>query len=222
MAALRAPAALMTAAALRPEDVPEGFLPADDQEVFRGMRPSDPDCARLLRMVDAASGRSSSADRDVPQSHVAYYRADPAATLVEHVLRLPSGEAAKRVDAARDAVAGCPVIDFGRSGDSGWDGHGFDQTGLERRRLSHPEGQDDAVAVRYSHPDGDQRYGLDVIFAREGSDLLVLAAPGEFAGDGERRLRLMEARVLRRLANARDREKVVLTPSPGETPTPRP
>lgn len=232
VAAPRAPAALMTAASLRREDVPKEFLPADDQEVFRGVRPSDPGCARLLRLVDGASGRSSSMDEDVPQSHVAYYRADPTTSLVEHVLRLPSGQAARRVEAARHAVADCPVMDFGRFGDTGWDGHGFDHAGMRRSRLSHPAALEDAVAVRYGHPDGGRRYGLDAIVARDDDDLLVLAASGEFGDDGERELRRMEARVMHRLTDAHDREKVVLTPAspsraPGgvervATPSPRP
>ncbi|RFU42479.1 hypothetical protein DZF91_06200 [Actinomadura logoneensis] len=226
----RAPAALVTAATLRREDVPKGFLPADDQEVFRGIRPSDPDCARLLRMVDGASGRSSAADPDVPQSHTAYYRAEPAATLVEHVLRLPRGEAAERMDEVRRAVAACPAIDLGPSG-GGWDGRRFDGRGLGRVRLTHPRRPHDVVAVRYTHPGGGRRYGLDAVFARTGRDFLALAALGEFGERGENRLRRMEALVLHRLADAHDSARVVLTPtrateasadSASPTPTPQP
>ncbi|MEV4253742.1 hypothetical protein AB0J52_11305 [Spirillospora sp. NPDC049652] len=230
VAEAKAPAALLTAATLRRGDVPRDFLPAEDQEVFQGLRPSDPDCARLLSMVDDASARSSSSDPDVPQSHVAYYRADPAATLVEHVLRLPRRKAAGRMDEVRRAVAACPVIDLGPSR-GGWNGRRFDGRGLRRTRLTHPARVRDVVAVRYSHPGGGRRYGLDAVFARAGRDFLALAALGEFGERGEERLRRAEARVLRRLADAHDQARVVLTPTrpddpstheDSRTPTPRP
>lgn len=221
VAALNAGSAVLASAAIRQADVPEGFLPAEDQQVFRGLRPSDPECARLLGMVDDASSASSKARRDVSQSHAAFYRADPAASLVEHVLRLPSGEAARRVDEARRAVANCPTLDMGVPGATGWNGNAFDQHGLTRARLNHPETLKDAVAVRYSHPDGGSRYGLDLIFARANGDLLILAAPGEFSEAGEKQLRATEARVLRKLADAHDRQ-VILTPGPSLSPSPRP
>ncbi|MFC4906546.1 hypothetical protein [Actinomadura gamaensis] len=212
-AALDASSARLSSAAIRLSDVPEGFMPAEDQEVFRGMRPSGPECARLLRMVDEASAKSSLARRDVPQTHAAFYRADPAVSVVEHVLRLRPGEAARRVEEARQATAGCPSLDFALPGDTGWDGRKFDKRGLSRTPLDHPDTLADAVAARYSHPDGGRRYGLDVMFARAKDDLVVFAAPGEFDGDGEKQIRSVLARVMSRAAAAPERE-VVLTPTP--------
>ncbi|MGI5168419.1 hypothetical protein ACQEU3_29130 [Spirillospora sp. CA-253888] len=185
-------AAAMAPALLSPREVPAGFYPADPQRAFRGIRPADPDCARLLRLADAVAVRGTSG---APHGQAAYFRAEPAATLVQHVYRLPKGRAAALLAEARAAVVHCPVITM----EIGDDREGR----LYRTRLRPPGGAGEVVAVRYTGK-GRRQAGLDVVVARVGGDLLTVAAPGEFARGGARTIEAAEERAVRKLRAARD------------------
>ncbi|MFC9974906.1 hypothetical protein ACFVH6_28790 [Spirillospora sp. NPDC127200] len=178
---------------LSPRELPAGFYPADPQRAFRGIRPADPDCAELLRLADAVAVRGT---RGAPHGHAAYFRAEPPATLVQHVYRLPKGRAAALLADARAAAAGCPVITM----EVGDDREGR----LYRARLRPPAGAGEAVAVRYAGR-GQRQAGLDVVVARVGDDLLTVAAPGEFARGGAQTIEAAEQRAVRKLRDARDR-----------------
>ena len=150
--------ALLTAAVLSKRDLPSDYLPAEDQEVFQGLVPGDPDCRRLLDLADLRGLR------DVPQVHSVFYRADPGATLAEHVLELPHKRMDGVLKAAKQAAAACPVmqIKIGK----GW-------LRLRRKALGGP-----GFGVRYNGWAGDRfqtRYDIAMIPA-EGR-LLVLTQP---------------------------------------------
>ncbi|MFI6516355.1 hypothetical protein ACIBF1_12420 [Spirillospora sp. NPDC050679] len=186
-------AAAMGPALLSPREVPAGFYPADPQRAFRGIRPADPDCARLLRLADAVAVRGT---RGAPHGHAAFFRAEPPATLVQHVYRLPKGRAAALLADARAAAAGCPVITM----EVGDDREGR----LYRARLRPPGGAGEAVAVRYAGK-GRRQAGLDVVVARVGDDLVTVAAPGEFARGGAETIEAAEQGAVRKLRAARDK-----------------
>ncbi|WP_067479829.1 hypothetical protein [Actinomadura hibisca] len=192
-----APAAAGTAAMgpalLSQREVPAGFLPAGPQRAFTGIRPADPDCARLLRLADNAGAREG---RDASHAQAAYYRTEPGATLVQHVYRLRKGRAAALVAEAREAVTGCPKIGLDVGDDR--------ETLLYRVPLRHARTAGETVAVRYTSR-GARQAGLDVVLTQLGDDLLTVAAPGEFGRGGAQGIELAEARAIRKLRDARDR-----------------
>lgn len=156
------PEASLTAAVLSQRDMPPGFLPAEDQQVFWGVRPSDPDCAGLLALADLRGLR------DMPQVHAAFYNTAPVATLVEHVVRLPAGQAARRVGDVRQAAAMCPAIRVGV---------GERRMDLVRTRMRRPFGVWDAYAVRYRSRPRERPVHFDVFVVRVRDYLLVVAHP---------------------------------------------
>ncbi|MBA8949713.1 hypothetical protein ACFQU9_27075 [Actinomadura namibiensis] len=197
-AARERPEAAMTAALPTAREVPKGWLPAERQRVLEGIRPTDPDCARLLRLADADGDRGPRGLRNAPQAHAVYYLPDPGATLAARVFRLPPGDAAARLAEARAAIAGCPRLGMEVGDDR--------EVRLRRVRPPRPGRLlPDQVGVRYLHGSGGRRAGLDVLVARAGDDLLVVAAPGAFGGGGARLIERAEARALRKLRAAHRR-----------------
>ncbi|WP_433326170.1 hypothetical protein [Spirillospora sp. CA-294931] len=180
--------AAMSPAVLSAREVPEGYLPAENQHVFAGLRPRDRDCVRLLELADLHGEDDLRGVRGAPQAHAAFYRVDPGASLVHHVFRLPAGRAHAHIAETRSAAASCPRISV-EIGDR--------DLRLDRVRLRSLRGVKDGFSVRYA--DGD--LGVDVVMARARDDLLVLAAPGESEGARETERLLGRAlSKLRRLA----------------------
>ncbi|WP_019633927.1 hypothetical protein [Actinomadura atramentaria] len=178
---------------LGPDDVPGGLLPAADQAPVSGMRSAGRDCARLLRIADALdSRRFVPRVPPAPSAAVAFYSAEPALTFVEHGFRLPPGEAARQVAAARSAAAGCPRVPLNLGGGR--------SARLRRDLLFVPRRVADAVAVRYWYGTRSRWVGVQILVARFGADLLVLTAPGDFSRGGDR---LVETVASRALAKAR-------------------
>ncbi|GAA2576132.1 hypothetical protein SMC26_12550 [Actinomadura fulvescens] len=164
-------AAGLSAAVLSGSEVPAGFLPAENQRVFEGMRPVDRDCARLLALADVETPRDIPGveDENVPQASAAFYRPGPAASLVEHVFRLPPGRAARHVAETRRAALRCPRIEIRLTqGD----------LRLPRVNSRKVRALRDALALRYAR----ERAGLDVVMAAVGNDLLVVAGAGTYGG----------------------------------------
>jgi hypothetical protein len=150
--------ARLTAAVLSVRDLPSDYLPAEDQEVFRRLVPGDPDCRRLLDLADLRGLR------DVPQVHSVFYRADPGATLAEHVLTLSRERTEAYVQEAREAATGCPVMKIPV---------GAGRLRLHRKQLGGP-----GFGVRYTGWAGKRfqaRYDIAMIPA--GGRLMVLAQP---------------------------------------------
>lgn len=174
------PEARMTAAVLSQQDMPAGYLPAEDQPVFGGLRPGDPDCRQLLALAEARGLR------DVPRAGAVFYRADPGASLAQHVVRLPPTGAARHIAESRQAARDCPKIKVEM---------GPQVMRLHRTALRAPAAQD-AFAVRYSGAGGAH---FDIAMARVGDDLLVLAHPGVVSGGGDRVTERVAARALRKL-----------------------
>lgn len=98
----------MAAAVLSGRDLPAGYLPAENQRVFEGLRPDDPDCARLLRLADVDQSKDLDGADDAPQAHAVFYRSEPVSSLAQHVFHLPPGMAAQHIDQARAAAGKCP------------------------------------------------------------------------------------------------------------------
>jgi predicted small lipoprotein YifL len=110
------PEASMAAAVLSGRDLPAGFLPAENQRVFEGLRPDDPDCARLLRLADVDESKDLGGGGDAPQAHAVFYRAQPVSSLAQHVFHLPPGLAAQHIEQARAAASKCPKMLVGAGG----------------------------------------------------------------------------------------------------------
>ncbi|MFC5752674.1 hypothetical protein [Actinomadura rugatobispora] len=176
---------LAGASLLAPADVQgEGFLPAERQDVFTGLRPHDPACARMLALADV---RRPDDTRGAPRGLAVFYRSQPPATMAEHLVRLPPGAAGRYITRVRAAVAGCPRIRMLV---------GPREAVLDRARARRPAGVRDAVAVTYA---GRGRGGIDLamFWARSRDDLLVVAAAGEaVAGPSMQRI---AARAVHRL-----------------------
>jgi hypothetical protein len=150
--------ARLTAAVLSTQDLPTDFLPADDQEVFRGVGPGDPSCRRLLDLVDLRGLR------DVPESHSVFYRINPGSTLAEHVVGLGASGSRDYLGDVRKAAASCPVMRIPSS-----------RLRLHRRRLPAPEG---ALGLRYTGwTDDNHVVTFDMVIAPVGDRLMVMAQP---------------------------------------------
>ncbi|KAB2345594.1 hypothetical protein [Actinomadura rudentiformis] len=162
------PAAVsMSGAVLSGAEMPPGFLAADNQRVFEGMEPVDPDCVRLLQLADVQAPRDIRGVEDAPQAHAAFYRASPVVSLAEHVFRLPSGRAARHVAEMRRATVRCPRIEVETAeGD-------IRLRRIDARRV---KALRNALAVHYADAQG--RVGLSVVMAAVGDDLLVVDAAG--------------------------------------------
>jgi hypothetical protein len=170
-------------AVLSPADVQgEGFLPAERQSVFTGLRPSDPACARMLGLADVRRrddpGGARAAGQGQGQGQVVFYRSQPPATMAEHLVRPPPGMAGRYVTRARAAAAGCPRIRIPL---------GLREAVLDRDRARKPAGVRDAVAVTYAGP--GRGIDLFMLWARSRDDLVVVTAAGEaVAGPSMRRI----------------------------------
>lgn len=157
----------MSAAVLSGAEMPAGFLTADNQRVFEGMEPVDPDCARMLQLADVQAPRDIRGVEDAPEAHAAFYRAGPVVSLAEHVFRLPSGRAARHVAEMRRAIVRCPRIEVETAeGD----------IRLRRVDTRKVKALRNALAVHYAEVRG--RAGLSVVMAAVGNDLLVVNAAG--------------------------------------------
>ncbi|MCD0453533.1 hypothetical protein LO762_30755 [Actinocorallia sp. API 0066] len=153
-------AALLTAA-----EAPHGFLPAEPQEVFRGVVPFDRDCADLFALADGRGQRISA-----PRAQTAFYRAEPSATLSQRVLRLGEADARKAVADARRFIAGCQVVEAAA-------GQGVLRLGRAHARQPRLAAADTAaVAYRQETPEG-MRISYEVVVHRVGGDLLLVAGP---------------------------------------------
>ncbi|MFI0354703.1 hypothetical protein [Actinomadura sp. 9N407] len=198
-----APAQMGEAVLTRPE-VPEAFAPAEDREVFAGLRPDDPDCARLLRLADLRDGASLQGR----EAHAAFYRPRPPASVAEHVFRLGPGEATRYVAKARTAARGCPEIGIPA---------GSREETLGRTWLRRPAGVKDAVGAIYSRDAVySRRQGgtaLSMLLVRSRNDLLVLSSAGEgLAGEPMEKLAAGAVRKLQAFQLERARQATQKTP----------
>ncbi|MBW8483539.1 hypothetical protein [Actinomadura parmotrematis] len=184
----------VTAALVSQRDLPAGFYPAATRRVLTGLKPADPECARLIRVADADDADDLRGTGDVPQAHTAFYQPDVAVSVAEHVYRLPAGGAAAQLKAVRDAVAKCPALEM----DTG-DG----KVKLHRQRLADPKGAKDPVAVRYAQGKGPTRSGLDIVMGRRDDRMMVVAAAGALDMPAAAAMVRAEARAFRKLADAR-------------------
>lgn len=154
----------LTGAVLVQRDLPPDFLPASNQPVFWGVNPANPNCARLLGLADL-----SRVGPAAPQTHASFYRPEPAASLVEHVVRLPPGAAADYVAQARGAGAICSSLQVGV---------GDRLMYLIRNRMTPPPGARTAYAASFQSRPGDRAVRFDVVLAEVDDHLLVLGHPG--------------------------------------------
>ncbi|MEU5878525.1 hypothetical protein [Spirillospora sp. NPDC047279] len=201
-----APEASLSAAVLSGTEVAAGYAPAENQRVFEGMEPADPDCARLLRLADVEGARDITGAGRAPEAHAAFYRASPVASLAQHVLRLPAGLAAEHVVAARKAVVRCPKIVV-ESGDG--------DIRLRRDTTRKPRALKDALAVRYANKD----ISLEVVMAAVGDDLLVVAAPGSYsAASGPRTTERIAVKAIKKLRAVHAGRIPLTTPAPPDVP----
>lgn len=158
--------ASLTAAVLSKQDLPSDFLPTEDQQVFRGVGSTDPDCRRLLDLADLRGLR------DVPQSHAVFYRATPGATLAEHVVVLGSDEVRQYLKNVRKAAANCRTITIDTAGGR------LRLRGEELNLAPFPALGGQAYGVQYAGRASD-RYDVhfDLVMVPVGDWLLVLAQP---------------------------------------------
>ncbi|MBO2446550.1 hypothetical protein J4573_05575 [Actinomadura barringtoniae] len=189
------PAASMAAAVLSDRDLPAGYAPAENQRVFQGLRPADPDCARLLELADADESKDLDGAGDAPQAHAVFYRAQPVSSLAQHVFHLPPGMAAQRIAQARTAAAKCPrmmVAADGPGADSDGDGGASDDDDQSGDDQSADASGDGGVSAdQLSADDQDENGGHHKRRHRHKHD--EAAPPARPAGE----LRMRRAGVLR-------------------------
>ena len=165
-AAAPTPAQRLAAAALSEDDVPAGFLPAENAAMFHGLRPADPDCRALFSFADAFA--DASALGAAPRADVAFYQVDPGGSVAEHLLWAPPVPAHEFLLGVRRAAAGCDRIMM--------------LTGsytmlLRRVPLAVRGVGEESYTVRYAGRAGlRHRFHLDIVAARLAGRLLVLTA----------------------------------------------
>jgi hypothetical protein len=151
----------LAAGLITPEDLPEGFRPAVDHEVFRAFRPADDDCRRLFARADGADG--------VRQAHTVLYQIDPGGSLEERLVLFPRGEAARQLRLLRALAQGCRRFTFPAMAGP---------LDLRKAKAPVPRIGDDSYAVRYSSRLAhDLNVHFDWFAARVSRALLVLARP---------------------------------------------
>ncbi|GAB3674712.1 hypothetical protein GCM10027589_44740 [Actinocorallia lasiicapitis] len=154
----------LTAAVLTQQDVPRGFLPAQAQPVFRGVVPRDPACRRLLALADGYGLR------DVPKAATAFYQMAPGTTLSQQIWHVGGVNAATFVREAKVAAASCPTMHATVSGTD---------LVLNRDPLATDGLPPGSYAVRYRQAaTADRLISYEMVFARTGDELVLLAAPG--------------------------------------------
>lgn len=157
--------ASLTAAVLSPQDMPRGFLPAEAQEAFRGVAPRDADCRRLLAVADGHGLR------DVPGVSTAFYQVAPGATISQKLVHTGAARGQQVLQYAKRLTGLCPVIEAEVGGT---------RMQLRREQLA-PKGLSpkQSVAVRYRQKaSANYEISYEMVFARVGDDLLLLANPG--------------------------------------------
>lgn len=153
--------ARLTAAILAKKDLPSEYLPADDQQVFRGVGPADRSCRRLLDLADLRGLR------DVPQKHAFFYRINPAATLAEHLVTLGPARVRSYLDDARKAAERCQTLVV------------RDAEEVRLRRNPITSLPPHAFGVRYSAPvDGRHSIDFDLVMAPLNGRLMIVVQPG--------------------------------------------
>ncbi len=154
-------AARLTAAVLSTQDLPSDFLPAEDQQVFGGLVPSDPDCRRLLDLADLRGLRG------VPKTDSVFYRPNPGSTLAEHVVFLTPVKIGDYLRDARRASAACGLMTV-HAGEA--------RLRLHRRPLPAPNSA--GFGVRYvGRAGGTYLAHYDIVMVPDGERLLVVAQP---------------------------------------------
>lgn len=155
----------LAAALLSPQDVPEGYLPAEAQPAFRGVAAHDQPCRRLLALADGHGLR------DAPRKGTAFYRLDPGATLTQHVYDAGPARAERTLAAARAEAAGCTVLRAEVGGA---------ELNLPRVPLEAPGlPPADTLAVRFAaQADQGRELAYELVMYRSGGALLVVAQPG--------------------------------------------
>jgi hypothetical protein len=155
----------LAAALLSPQDVPEGYLPAEAQPAFQGVAAHDPPCRRLLALADGHGLR------DAPRRGTAFYRLDPGATLTQHVYDAGTARAERTLAAARAEAAACTVLRAKVGGA---------ELNLPRAPLEAPGlPPADTVAVRFAaQTDRGRELAYELVMHRSGGALLVVAQPG--------------------------------------------
>lgn len=168
-------------------DLPAGYRPAADHGVFAGLRATDADCARLLRLADGGFIDAS------PAAGAVFYSTDPPASLAHRVYRSPDADVRAGLATVRTAAERCPAIELKGTGD--------DRPRLRRSWPPPPGDADEAVAVRYA----GGGITFDMVWARVGAAVFVLAHPvvdgeqGPPAADGPDVTERLAAEAVRRL-----------------------
>lgn len=154
-------AARLTAAILSKQDLPSDYLPAEDQQVFRGVGPADPSCRRLLDLADLRGLR------DVPVGHAFFFRLKPAATLAEHLVVLGQADVRGYLEQARKAAQRCHTMLMPEA----------DELRLRRQWITSLPPH--ALGVRYSAP-ADARHSIyfDLVMVPIGDRLMIVVQPG--------------------------------------------
>jgi hypothetical protein len=158
------PARRLAAAALSPDELPAGYLPAENAAMFRGLRPADPDCRALFALAAAPAPALGAA----PRVDTAFYQVDPGGWVAEHLLLAAPVPAHAFLLDLRRAATGCDRIVLRTAAYT-----------LRLRRAPLPiRGIDEeSYTVRYAGWAGVRyRIHLDIVTARPAGRLLVLAA----------------------------------------------
>jgi hypothetical protein len=174
------PAQRLAAAALSEDEVPAGYLPAENAAMFRGLRPADPDCRALLALAAAPPGALGA----VPRVDTSYYQVDPGGWVAEHLLLAAPLRANAFLLGLRRAAAGCdrivlPAETTHRAHSTSHPtSHSMSHSMSLRRGPLPVHGiGEDGYTVRYSGWAGVRhRVHLDIVTARPAGRLLVLTA----------------------------------------------
>jgi hypothetical protein len=154
------PGRRLAAAVLSEDDMPAGYLPAENAAMFRGMRPAEPTCRRLFALADAPALGAG------PRADTAFYQVDPGGMVAEHLLLAPAVPAHAFLLGVRRAAAGCDRVTMRT-----------DSYVMRLRRAPlpvHGVGEE-SYTVRYAGWAGVRhRFHLDIVTARLADRLLVL------------------------------------------------
>jgi hypothetical protein len=158
------PTQRLAAAALSEAEVPAGYLPAENAEMFRGLRPADPDCRALFALAAAPAPTLGA----VPRVDTSFYQVDPGGWVAVHLLLAAPVPAHAFLLDLRRAAAGCDRIALRAEAYT---------MSLRRAPLPVRGIGEESYTVRYAGwVGGRHRFHLDIVTARPAGRLLVLTA----------------------------------------------
>jgi hypothetical protein len=162
IAADATPERRLAAAMLSEDDMPAGYLPAENTPMFQGVRSADPDCRMLLSLADRPSLGAT------PRADIAFYQVTPGGSVAEHLLGAPPIPAHEFLAGVRKAAAGCDRIMI-RTGPY--------TMRLRRAPLAIGGVGEESYTVRYAGGAGARhRLHLDIVMSRLAGRLLVLTS----------------------------------------------